>query len=141
VQKVSIGKFDILATYTYAKARLEGADDADAKERGMVAAIMGARAKLGYARHQDYHDDNKAAERKEKTTITAGSFDHQVADRMGGFFEETFLPAIKELVAAHKSYEDVKRLVKGSQSWQRRWWWPEKGPRKVGLSGVWDWHS
>jgi hypothetical protein len=83
----------------------------------MVAAIMGAKAKLGYTTHQDYHDHKKAAEKKKKTTITAESFDHQVADKMGSFFEESFLPAIKELVAAHKSYEDVKRLVKIPTTW------------------------
>ncbi len=38
---VSIGKFDILATYTYAKPLLDGLDDAGAKQRGMVAAIRG----------------------------------------------------------------------------------------------------
>ena len=39
---VSIGKFEILATYTYARALLDGLDDDEAKQRGMVAAIMGA---------------------------------------------------------------------------------------------------
>jgi hypothetical protein len=42
---VHIGKFDIMATYIYAKAVLDGAPEAEAKERGMVAAIMGAKAK------------------------------------------------------------------------------------------------
>ena len=37
----SIGKIDILATYTYAQALLHGSDDDEAKQRGMVAAIMG----------------------------------------------------------------------------------------------------
>ena len=46
---VSIGKFDILATYTYAKALLDGLDDDEAKQRGMVAAIMGAKARIGHA--------------------------------------------------------------------------------------------
>ncbi len=44
---VSIGKFDILATYAYAKALLDGMTDDEAKQRGMVAAIMGAQARLG----------------------------------------------------------------------------------------------
>ena len=45
---VSIGKFEILATYTYARALLDGLDDDEAKQRGMVAAIiMGARGRLG----------------------------------------------------------------------------------------------
>jgi hypothetical protein len=36
---VFIGKFDILATYAYARALLDGLDDDEAKQRGMVAAI------------------------------------------------------------------------------------------------------
>ena len=44
---VSIGKFEILATYTYARALLDGLDDDEAKQRGMVAAIMGARGRVG----------------------------------------------------------------------------------------------
>jgi hypothetical protein len=116
---VSIGKFDVLATYTYAKALLAGADDAEARERGMVAAIMGARARLGYAdsRHEDYHADKEAAERKKKTTITAGSFDRQVSGKLGKYFDATFLPAIKRLVEAGLSYEDVKRLVRIPPTW------------------------
>ena len=39
---VSIGKFDILATYTYAHAPLSGWVEGEAKQRGMVAAVMGA---------------------------------------------------------------------------------------------------
>ena len=99
---VSIGKFDILATYAYAKALLDGLAEDEAKERGMVAAIMGAKAKLGHGGGtQDDHEAGKdAAEKKKKTTITAESFDHQVADKMGGFFEKTFLPTMKKLVKA-----------------------------------------
>ncbi len=50
---VSIGKFDILATYTYARALLDGRDDDEAKLRGMVAAIMGAQARIGI--RKDHH--------------------------------------------------------------------------------------
>src|SRR3954467_4885128 len=92
---VRIGKFDILATYTYAKALLDGLEDDEARERGMVAAIMGAKARLGQrgSTHQDDHKAEKqAAEKKKKTTITAESFDRQVADKMGDFFDEVFLP-------------------------------------------------
>jgi hypothetical protein len=39
---VSIGKFDILATYVYARGLIDGVKDEEAKQRGMVAAIMGA---------------------------------------------------------------------------------------------------
>jgi hypothetical protein len=47
---VSIGKFDILATSTHARALLSGMDADEAKQRGMVAAIMGAQASLGVRR-------------------------------------------------------------------------------------------
>lgn len=97
---VSIGKFDILATYAYAKAFEDGLNDDDTKQRGMVAAIMGAQARLGVRKHHDDFQARKdAAERKKKATITAASFDHQVRDKLGDFFEATFLPAIQEFVA------------------------------------------
>jgi hypothetical protein len=116
---VSIGKFDVLATYTYTKALLAGADDSAAKERGMVAAIMGARAKLGPAGsgHEDYQADKKVAEKKKKTTITAGSFDSEVSGKIGKYFDTTFLPAIKRLVEAGLSYEEVKRLIGIPATW------------------------
>jgi hypothetical protein len=115
---VSIGKFDILATYAYAEALLHGASDDEAKQRGMVAAIMGARARLGVRReHHEFQAQKDAAEKKKKTTITAESFDKQVADKMGGFFEGTFLPAMKKLVEAGLSYGEVKRLVKIPATW------------------------
>ena len=112
---ISIGKFDILATYTYAKAVLDGATDSEAKERGMVAAIMGAKAKLGH--HQDYQAHKTAAEKKKATTITAESFDHQIAEKMGAFFKMTFLPNMKKLVEAGMSYNEVKRLLKIPATW------------------------
>jgi hypothetical protein len=70
---VSIGRFDILATYTYAHALLNGFDDDQAKQRGMVAAIMGAQARLGVRKdhHEEFQAQKEAAERKKKTTITA----------------------------------------------------------------------
>jgi hypothetical protein len=55
---VSIGKFDILATYAYAKALLDGLDDGEAKQRGMVAAIMGAQARLGI--RKEHHEEFQA---------------------------------------------------------------------------------
>src|SRR3954447_13716991 len=117
---VSIGKFDILATYTYAKALLDGMDDEEAKEKGMVAAVMGAKARMGHTggSHQDdYKADKEAAERKKKTTITAESFDHQVSDKMGEFFDKVFLPDLKKLVEAGLSYDEVKRLVRIPTTW------------------------
>ena len=116
---VSIGKFDILATYTYAHALLNGLDDDEAKQRGMVAAIMGAQARLGVRKehHEEFQAQKEAAEKKKKTTITAESFDKQVAHKMGGFFDEVFLPTMKKLVEAGLSYDEVKRLVKIPNTW------------------------
>ncbi len=116
---VSIGKFDILATYAYAKALLDGMDDDEAKQRGMVAAVMGAQARLGIRKehHEEFQAQKEAAEKKKKTTITAESFDRQVAHKMGKFFEEVFLPALKKLVEAGLSYDEVKRLVKIPSTW------------------------
>jgi hypothetical protein len=117
---VSIGKFDILATYTYAKGLLDGLDDEEAKERGMVAAIMGAKARLGHTvgpHKDDFKAQKDAAEKKKRTTITAESFDHQVADKMGDFFEKVFFPAMRKLVKAGLSYDEVKRLVKIPSTW------------------------
>jgi hypothetical protein len=116
---VSIGKFDILATYVYAQALLHGSDDDEAKQRGMVAAIMGAQARLGIRKehHEEFKAQKEAAEKKKKTTITAESFNKQVADKMGKFFDEVFLPTMKKLVEAGLSYDEVKRLVKIPTTW------------------------
>jgi hypothetical protein len=43
----SIGKFDILATDAYAEALRDGLDDDAVKQRGTVAAVIGAQARLG----------------------------------------------------------------------------------------------
>jgi hypothetical protein len=117
--ELSIGKFDILATYTYAQALLHGSDDDEAKQRGMVAAIMGAQARLGIRKehHEEFQAQKEAAEKKKKTTITAESFDKQVSSKLGKFFDEVFLPSLKKLVEARRSYEDVKRLVKIPGTW------------------------
>jgi len=116
---VTIGKFDILATYAYARALLDGMTDDQAKQRGMVAAIMGAQARLGVRKehHEEFQDQKEAAKKRKKTTITAESFDKQVADKMGEFFNVIFLPTLKKLVEADLSYDEVKRLVKIPSTW------------------------
>ena len=116
---VSIGKFDILATYVYAQALLDGMDDDEAKQRGMVAAIMGAQARLGVRKehHEEFQSQKEAAEKKKKTTITSESFNKQVAHKMGEFFSDVFLSSMKKLVAAGLSYDEVKRLVKIPTTW------------------------
>jgi hypothetical protein len=117
--EVKIGKFDILATYSYAKALLDGAPEDEAKQRGIVAAIMGAKAKLGHtgSSQKDHETEKTAAEKKKKTTITAEMFDQQVADKMGEFFDKTFLPAIKKMVKANMSYDEVKSRLKIPSTW------------------------
>ncbi len=84
---VSIGKFDILATHAYAEALLHGSPDDEAKQRGMVAAIMGAQTRLGIRKEHkdDFQAQKEVAEKKKKTTITAESFDKEVAHKMGEF--------------------------------------------------------
>jgi hypothetical protein len=116
---VSTGKFDILATYTFAKALRDGLPEAEAKERGIVATVAEAKSRHGHrgGSHDDDRSDKTAAERKKKTTITAESFDHQVADKMGEFFSNVFLPAIDRLVASGLSYDEVKRLLKIPSNW------------------------
>jgi hypothetical protein len=116
---VSLGKFEILATYTYARALLDGLDDDEAKQRGMVAAIMGARGRPGIRKedHGDFQAQKEAAEKRKKTTITAESFDKRVAHKMGRFFDDVFLPNLKKLVEAGLSYDEVKRLVKTPSTW------------------------
>src|SRR5271157_889319 len=116
---VSIGKFDILATYAYARALLDGMDDDEAKQRGIVAAIMGAQARLGIRKehHKEFQAQKEAAERKKKTAITAESFDNQVAHKMGKFFDDVFLPNLKKLVEAGLSYDKVKSMVRIPSTW------------------------
>ena len=116
---VSIGKFDILATYAYARALLDGMTDDEAKQRGMVAAIMGAQARLGIRKehHEEFQAQKEAAEKKKTTTITAESFDKQVADKMGKFFDDVFLPNLKKLVEAGLSYDKVKSVVRIPSTW------------------------
>ena len=85
----------------------------------MVAAIMGAQARLGIRKehHEEFQAQKEAAEKKKKTTITAESFDKQVAHKMGKFFDDVFLPILKKLVEAGLSYDEVKRLVKIPSTW------------------------
>jgi hypothetical protein len=115
---VSIGKFDILATYAYARALEDGLSEAESKERGMVAAIMGARARLGIPRDSAEHRSQKeAAEKRRKSTITAAAFDNRVSAGMGAFFDDVFLPTMRRLVREGRSYDDVKRLLKIPATW------------------------
>ncbi len=68
----------------------------------MVAAIMGAQARLGIRKehHEEFQAQKEAAQKKKNTTITAESFYRQVDHKMGEFFNEVFLPTMKKLVEA-----------------------------------------
>ena len=110
-----IGKFEILATYTYARALRDGLSDSEAKERGITAAVMGSRARgASRGRSASQADSKPAKEKRAKAmakSLTAAVFDQQVADRMGPFFSDMFLPTMKRLVDARLSYERVKDLL------------------------------
>lgn len=119
---VAIGKFDILATYARAASERGGMSEDDAKVRGMVAAVMGAQMRMGVSHASSSHDDSfreekERAERKKKSRITAESFDHQVAHKMGDFFEDVFWPLMKKLVQAGLSYDEVKGAVGIPSRW------------------------
>ena len=80
---------------------------------------MGAQARLGIRKehHEEFQAEKEAAEKKKKTTITAESFDKQVAHKMGRFFDDVFLPNLKKLVEAGLSYDEVKSVVKIPSTW------------------------
>jgi len=67
--------------------------------------------------HEEFLAQKEAAEKKKKTTITAESFDKQVAHKMGEFFDDVFLPNLKKLVEAGLSYDKVKSVVKIPSTW------------------------
>lgn len=116
---VAIGKFDLLATYTYARARLEGLPERESKERGMVAAVMGAKARLGPmgGDYDDHEARKEAAERKKKTKITAESFDKQVAAKMGEFFQDVFVPTLEDLIEEGVFYDEVEKMLQIPATW------------------------
>jgi hypothetical protein len=111
---LQIGKFEVLATYTYAKALRDGLSEPEAKERGIVAAVMGARARG--ARRGGPSDPTGSTTAKQepgtrKKTLTAETYDRQVAAKLQPFYDTVFLPTIKKLVAAGLSYQQVKDLL------------------------------
>ena len=119
-----ISKFEILATYTYAKALRDGLSESEAKERGITAAVMGSRARGanrgGVPRPADSNPANEKTGKARTKTLTASLFDQQIADKMGPFFSEVFLPTMKRLVEARLSYERVKALLEIPPPWVRR---------------------
>ncbi len=112
---VLIGKFEILATFTYAKALRDGRPDSEAKQRGIMAAVMGARSR-GVSRGGPRAPADTRASKEgaaiKKQTLTAAKFDEQVAAKMQPFYDSIFLPAIKKMVEARLTYDQVKGILK-----------------------------
>jgi hypothetical protein len=102
-----------------AGALADGYSEDEANQRGMVAAIMGAQARSGIRKdhHEEFSSLKEAAEKKKKSTITAESFDRQVSNKMGPFYESTFLPAMRKFVDARLSYDNVKRVIRIPATW------------------------
>jgi len=110
-----IGKFEILATYTYAKALRDGLPDPEAKQRGIVAAVMAARSRgvsRGGPRAPADSKASKPGAATRKQTLTAATFDEQVAAKLQPFYGSVFLPAIKQLVYTRLTYDQVKEILK-----------------------------
>jgi len=110
-----IGKFEILATYTYAKALRDGLPEPEARQRGIVAAVMGARSRGvrrgGPRAPADSNASNQGAATR-KQTLTAATFDEQVSAKLQPFYGSVFLPTMKQLVDARLTYEQVKDILK-----------------------------
>jgi hypothetical protein len=122
---VSIGRFNTLATYSYARALLDGLDDNEAKQRGMMAAVMAvmaASAQLGIGKehHKELQAQKEVPDLETMTKIIADSFDEHVVHRMGPFFEAVFLPTLKKLVEAGMSYDDLKQVLKLPDTWSAK---------------------
>jgi hypothetical protein len=107
-----IGKFELLAIYTYARALRDGLTNNEAKERGITAAVIGARSR-GLTRgssgsNSDPQPANSAVPKAKKKTLTADLFDQQVAHKLEPLFTELLLPRMKQLVATGLSYQKLK---------------------------------
>jgi hypothetical protein len=111
---LKIGKFEVLAVYTYARALRDGLSEPEAKERGIVAAVMGARAR-GASRGGGGEPTTPTTAKQEpgikRKPLTAETYDRQVAAKLQPFYDSVFLPTIKKLVAARLTYQQVKDLL------------------------------
>ena len=113
LNQIKVGKFDILATFTYTKQLGSGATKERAKEYGMVVAICGARGGGGGRRGggSNFEVLKAAAGKKKKGgTITADMFDRQVARKFGDFFE-TFVGGMEDFIDRGMTYDQIKEAV------------------------------
>lgn len=77
-------------------------------ESGIVAAVMASRTRGVRRGGPKAAADPKATR---KRTLTAATFDEQVAARLQPFYGSVFLPTIKNLVDARLTYDQVKALI------------------------------
>lgn len=126
MKSVKIGKFDIFATYTYAKGIAQGMADDEAKVYGYSIAVLGAQAKMGNRKGGGSGGSvnplttlKEAAEKKKKgkVSITADQYDKQIVTKLGEFYHAHFLKDITRMVSAGKSYDEVKALVNIPSTW------------------------
>ena len=103
---VSIGKFDILATYAYAQALLNGMTDDEAKQRGMVAAIMGAQARLGIRKehHEEFQAQKEAAEKKKSVRASRSVDPASEVDRLCPMTSGLRVP-LHMLLGPHRQFQ------------------------------------
>ena len=73
--EVRFGKFEILATYTYARALAAACQSPKPRLRGIVAAVMASRTRGCPGRPER----RSSAKKSRKSTLTAATFDAQVA--------------------------------------------------------------
>ena len=112
---ISIGKFEILATFAYAQALLGGADDDEAKRLGLLDAVKGAnyrRKKEGIGGKSEPEHD-----RARESSVTAQAFDRQIKTKLGAYFDDVLLPAMKQATAAGLTYGEVKAIVAIPSTW------------------------
>lgn len=109
-----IGKFDLLATHSYVRAKLSGSNDAQAKEYGYMIAVMGARGRGGHgASKSSGASATISATKKVKPTsaFSANDYDGKIVSKMGDFYKNEFLPAVQRLVQAGMTYDQIKKAV------------------------------
>jgi hypothetical protein len=109
-QVIKIDKFQILASYTYTRALRDGMPDREAKERGIVAAVMGARNR-GVGRGSRGQAGSSSASPARKKTLTAELYDREISSKLGPFYDSVLLPTMRKLVDARLSYEQVKQVL------------------------------
>ena len=117
---LTIGKFDLLATYTYARSLRDGFPEPrgqGSRHHGRRHGRTGSRLETGRSGSPGPNGGRSSpgrepvTPRRKEKKLTARSFDRQVAEKYGPWFSGTFLPTMKQLVAARLSYEHLKTLL------------------------------